>query len=512
VNQQHASWWETRWLAALLILISALPLLWPDIPPFVDLPGHMASYKAELDYARSPSLQHFYTFRWSLIGNLGVNLLVLPLGRLIGLEPAVKLILLCVPPLTVAGFLWVAREVHGRIPPTALFALPLAYNFPLNFGFVNFCLSMALMFPALALWLRLGRVEQARLRALLFVPLSCLVWLAHVYGWAMLCVTAFSAEWIRAQDRGLKPVRAGSAAALHCLPLGIAVLPLLIWRSGDVGGATESWFSVIPKLNYLITPLRDRWAWLDLPSVLLLFGLLVLAWRSPRLAFSRSLGAAVIVLGIAYLLLPQRIFGSAYADMRLYPFTLALAVLAVRPQPGASEAFRRTLAMIGLAFFLFRIGVNTASFRLYDQSYDRELAALNHVPMGARLVSFVGTPCRGDWTMHRLDHLPALALVRREAFSNDQWSVPGAQMLQTRYAAAEPFARDPSQIVRLRDCPINRWRRLDESLRLFPRGAFDYLWLINPPAYDPRLTASLQPVWRGGASILFRIPHPERTR
>ncbi|MFO3796683.1 MAG: S1C family serine protease, partial [Anaerolineales bacterium] len=38
--------------------------------------------------------------------------------------------------------LWIAREVHGRIPPTALFALPLAYSYPFQFGFVNFALSI----------------------------------------------------------------------------------------------------------------------------------------------------------------------------------------------------------------------------------------------------------------------------------------------------------------------------------------------------------------------------------
>ena len=42
--------------------------------------------------------------------------------------------------MTVAGFLWVAREVHGRVPPTAFFALPFIYGYPFLFGFVNFTL------------------------------------------------------------------------------------------------------------------------------------------------------------------------------------------------------------------------------------------------------------------------------------------------------------------------------------------------------------------------------------
>jgi hypothetical protein len=56
----------------------------------------------------------------------------------------VKLIILTIPVLTVGGLLWVAYEVHGRVPPTALFAVPFAFNFPFLFGFVNFALAMAL--------------------------------------------------------------------------------------------------------------------------------------------------------------------------------------------------------------------------------------------------------------------------------------------------------------------------------------------------------------------------------
>ena len=107
--------------------------------------------------------------------------------------------------------------------------------------------------------------------------------------------------------------------------------------------------------------------------------------------------------------------------------------------------------------------------------------------------------------MARLDHLPGIAAVRRDAFSNDQWSVRGAQLDQVAYAPAGVFGRDPSQIVRLHDCSVNRWPTIDMSLRQFPRAAFDYLWLINPPAWDKKLTAGMVPVWTNGRSVLFRI-------
>ncbi|HEY0312152.1 MAG TPA: hypothetical protein VGC56_06615 [Allosphingosinicella sp.] len=498
-------WWQSRWGVAAIALACALPLLWPSIPPLLDLPGHMAAYKVELDYAHSPYLRGYYSLHWAPMGNLGVNLLILPMAKWFGLELGTKLIVLAIPPLTALGFLWTAREMHGRIPPTALFAVPLAYCYPFVFGFVNFAMSMALGFLAFALWARLGRLGRWRLRALLFPPITALVWLAHTFGWGTLGILAFSFEFVRGRDRGEAPVRAALRAALECLPLILPIILMLVWRSGDVAGKTEGWFSLGSKISYMKFALRDRWIWLDLPAILLVYGLVVAALAKRRLGMSRVLAAGAAFLFLAYLCIPQRIFGSGYADMRLFPYTLAAAVLAIRPATDASPRLMRGLALAGLLFIGVRLAGNSWSFALYDAEVQRELPALDRLPRGARLVSFVGTPCRTQWHWTRLDHLPGLAVVRREAFANDQWSVAGAQLNRASYPQAGAFQTDPSQIVRLGPCSVNRWPTLDKSLRAFPRGAFDYLWLINPPAWDRSLTAGMVPVWTNGRSMLFRI-------
>ena len=198
-------WWQTRWFVLAATLLACVPLLWPEIPPLVDLPGHMGRYRVQLDGAHYPWISHWYNFSWSLIGNLGVDLLVIPLSKIFGLELAVKLIVMAIPALTVAGLLWIAREVHGRIPATALFALPLAYSHPFHFGFVNFALSMALALNAFGLWLRLARLGKLKLRAMIFVPLSAAIWVTHAFGWGTLGVLAFSAELIRQHDMRRQP-------------------------------------------------------------------------------------------------------------------------------------------------------------------------------------------------------------------------------------------------------------------------------------------------------------------
>src|SRR5690349_8323748 len=90
-------WWQRRWCVLALSLLAAVPLLWPDIPPLVDLPGHMGRYRVELEIANSPLFQQWYSFRWELIGNLGIDLLILPFGKLLGVELGTKLIVIAIP-------------------------------------------------------------------------------------------------------------------------------------------------------------------------------------------------------------------------------------------------------------------------------------------------------------------------------------------------------------------------------------------------------------------------------
>src|SRR4051794_7939156 len=150
--EEARPWWQRRWFLALVVLATMVPLIYPAVPPLVDLPGHIGRYRVELDLGHSPWLQQYYGYHWAAIGNLGVDILVLGFGPLFGLELGVKLIVLAIPPMTAAGMLWAAREVHGRVPPTAFFALPFIYGLPFMFGFANFALSVAVAFLAFGLW------------------------------------------------------------------------------------------------------------------------------------------------------------------------------------------------------------------------------------------------------------------------------------------------------------------------------------------------------------------------
>jgi len=482
-----------------------VPLLYPPVPPLVDLLGHMGRYRVELDLDHSPWLQRYYDYHWAAIGNLGVDLLVIPLGKLFGLELAVKLIVLAIPPLTAAGFLWVAREVHGRIPPTVFFALPFIYGYPFLFGFVNFTLSVALAFLAFGLWLRLGRLERTGLRSWLFAPISLVVFFCHTYGWGLLGLMCFSADAVRLHDRGRSWWRAGLEAALHTSVMALPILVMLIWRSETHGGETSSWFEWKIKWRWIYSALRDRWKWFDIGSLAAAALAFLYAIFSRKLTLSRNLAFSAIVLAACFAMLPRIIFGSAYADMRLVPYLMAVALLAIRFRGAPDRRTAQVLAVLGLVFFATRTAANTISLGIAANDQSAKLQAVDLMPRGARVISMVGMPCQEYWPMLRNGHLGAMVIVRREGFSNDQWLLEGVNLLDLKYRAAGYYAADPSQLVRPNRCRDPLHRMIDVSLAALPRADFDYVWLIDVPPYDPSLVGGLQPVWRGPGSILYRL-------
>jgi hypothetical protein len=502
-------WWESRLCLALVVLATMVPLLYPAIPPLVDLFGHMGRYRVELDLGHSRWLQQYYDYHWAAIGNLGVDVLVIPLGKLLGLEAAVKLIVLAIPPLTAIGFLWVASEVHGRIPPTAFFALPFIYGYPFLFGFVNFALSVALAFLAFGLWLRLGRLNRTALRGWLFVPISLVVFFAHTYGWGLLGLMCFSADAVRLHDNGRPWWRAGIEAALHTSVMTLPIIVMLIWRSETHGGQTIDWFDWKVKWRWVYSALRDRWKWFDIGSLIAvaLVFLYAIANRvfGRSLTLSRNLAFSAIVLAISFVIIPRIVFGSAYADMRLIPYLFAVALLAIRFRAVPARTTAQVLAVLGLLFFATRTAANTVSLGMAGADQRALLGAIDLMPEGARVITLTGMTCSEYWPPLRNSHLGAMVIVRRDGFSNDQWLLEGVNLLDLKYRAAGYFAADPSQLVRPNNCRDPLHRTIDESLAALPRSDFDFVWLIDVPPYDPTLVQGLRLVWRGPGSVLYRL-------
>jgi hypothetical protein len=464
----------------------------------------MARYRVQIDIANDPLLQRNWGFHWAIIGNLGDDLLVWPLAKLIGLERAVWVIVTAIPPLLAWGMVRTVRTIHGRLPGTALAALPFALAYPFQFGFVNFWLGVALAFHAFAFWPRTNGLRHW----LVFVPVGLALWTCHAFAWGVFGVLVGSWELAQALGRSpLRPIAAIWGVVARCAPLLLALIPMLLWREGH-GMATYGWFLWPMKLIWFTEALRDQWRQLDISSLSAIQSALVgvIVWvfvRDRRLAIDPHLGIATIVLALLYLIMPYQQFGSGYADTRMAPLVMMVAILAVAPPVGRID---RYCAVAAVVLLTIRLTVSASGFAAYDRDFTSHLRALDYIKRGSKVAALVASPCPKPWREPRTQHLASLAVVRRDAFVNTHWDVGGAELLRPIGAVGTAFNADPSQFVFVRRRCLSDLRpRLAQRIAAVPRDLFDYVWVFG---FDPkRLPAypGLRPLYADGASVLYAV-------
>lgn len=485
-----------RRLVALLALAACLPLLpWP-VAPLTDLPGHIGRYRILAEAGEGPLARHF-AVGWAVIGNLGVDLAVLALRPLLDVEAAARLVVTLIPALFVAALLWAGREAHGRVPPAAGFAVPIAYAYPFQLGFVNFWLATALAFAGLALWLRLARVADVRWRLALFAPVACLVWFAHSFGWALLGLFVWGAEWARARER-LGPVRAAVHAAALCLPLALP-LALMLGAAEPMRGDTGDWLGPAKKARWLAALLCERWRWWDVAGAVAIYCLLWAALRSKRLGFAPVLGVPAALGLVAFLLLPRLFQGGAYVDMRVLAPSVALALVAIRGDPDAELRVWR----LGLGFAGLRLAGTALAFLFYAQGQQAALRAISALDPGGAVLVLVDEPESDRWAHRRWTHLAGLATARRRVFHNAHWAVPGQHAIRPLHPRAAPFDRDPSHLVRPPG-GVDETIGFDRALAAFDRCSFGQVWTLGFPPGRAR-ARDLRLQWSDEMSAVYRV-------
>ena len=143
----------------------------------------------------------------------------------------------------------------------------------------------------------------------------------------------------------------------------------------------------------------------------------------------------------------------------------------------------------------------------------------------ARVVVVAGGTVQQDFTLRNVANTLAPIVVGSRATHTaaDELAVPvdvftpemirsqgtteTAQIL-AQLAPSVNFPRqsvsDASEIVSPNNCPYRRWW-VDRALAAQPRDRFDYVWMLNPPPFDPELTDGMSLVWSGAKSRLYRI-------
>lgn len=496
--------WLDRWPALLIVLlVTIVPLLLVRFPPMVDLYGHLGRFAIQTELAQRPELQPYFSYDWKLIGNLGADILVQALHPVMGLETAVHFVVILTQLLGALGLLLVSREIHGRVTPFAVAAITLLYGYPFNYGFINFALAMSLALLAFAAWLRLRRIGRELLAVLWLAVTGSAIWVCHTYGWAFLGLLTGSAMLAEVYRLRMHPVSAVIRIVAHCSPLFLPVVPMVLWRAESAGPLGSGW-SLPYKFTWLFSPFRSVWKPLDIAALAVVAGLLYWVRLSRQATFDLGVGIAAALCVAFFFILPAWVFGSAFADMRLLPYGLAVGLVAISTaRVGAREM--RIAGLTALGFFGVQMTATSAAYVVQDRVVEAALPALKHIPKGARVAYFVIKPCAVRWTVPVLDHGSGAALARRSAFVNDQWQQPGLNPLKVHYPAGEPFTHDPSHIVQSDTCKANFLPKVSPTLARVPQAAFTHVWVVSYTPERYTVPKGFVEVPGTGSGQLYRI-------
>ncbi|MBJ6120760.1 hypothetical protein [Sphingomonas mollis] len=470
-------------------------------PLLIDLPAHVARYHVERNLPFTPELSRFFTYSWRYLPNLGVDLSVAFLSQWMNVETAARLVAATIPPIGAAGMLWLGYRLHGRITATTLLSLPLNYAYPLIFGFVNSCLAVSLSFVVCAGWLTLEQRGRTRWSAVLLAVAAPVIITAHMIGYGVMGLMIAGVAAGQAIRRGHPALEVLKTVALKALPLSWPLILLLFWRNDQTGTAGR-WFDFALDARWLLMILRERHNAFDIASAGLLYGAALLPLLV-RHRFASDLRALVpaILLWICVFLMPSQIVGSEFAAVRLIAPALALSLLAVRE----SKPLPRWVWGAAFAFVLLRLIVSTVTFVDVSQKADRELALLDRVRSGSRVVAIWLTDCRRDWEPPRYSHLGAFATVRRNALVNGHFMSSGQQLMALVPNADDALTAAPSMISAE---PCERLGQKDSAadiVRRLPWRHIDYLWLIDIGDLPLPLPIAARQIATTGQSRLLRV-------
>ncbi|MFM5923326.1 MAG: hypothetical protein ACKOPG_03965 [Novosphingobium sp.] len=452
---------EFVWLGVVLALLSALPVLVATYPQLVDYPAHMARFHIMLARDSSPWLQQYYTFDWRWMGNLGADMLIRPLAAIMPLETAGRVIAGIIPPLTAASLLTAEWAVRRRIGMASLLAFAFVWSPGALLGFLNFGLAQAAALFAFALWVKL---DGKPWRAPLFVPIGVFVWLCHVSGWGILGIMVFGYEWHK--DKSWR-------AFVAPWPLFFPFVSLLLNASPgqppSYGPAPQFY-----KWSSWKQAMRGTFQWVDYGMAIGVCLLLAVSLFFKK--WDGKLGWAAAIMLLSSLALPRHIFGGDLVDARMISAGLMVGVLCL------SWRAPRWIVLLVPAVFLFRLAYTTIDWSRDSRETASALEALDGLPKGARIASYVVTE-RSEWGYNGKEHICGYAVMRLDALSNCNFALPGIHMITIREGG--PFFRDPFHRLN-----HHAGRKIDIS-DYNPAFKAEWLWYVGqempyklPPGYE----------------------------
>lgn len=461
----------------LVWLLAAVPITVVEVPPLVDYPGQLARVHILANWAHLTGYDKFYRRDWALLPNLGLDIVAVPLAKVLPAITAMRVFFVLMLGALVLGGALLSRATSGRWTVWAFAPSLLVYNEILAFGFLNFLFALGIAFIALALHINSRDRPPSRriIREFLFM---IALFFSHFMALAIYGAMAGAYDFLST----LAERRPWKALVKDYLILGAcACVPLLLMvfsptRTEAHRGVMFS--EVMWKLHkVLLTMDTGQGAWDVLFAVAVAVAVISLIARG-YLRVHRVMAGVAAAIIVVFAVTPYRIGYASNLDLRMPLVVLFLGMAALEMRSEHSPIVVATLIVL----LLFRVSTTTQHFYRSGVELERMRADLAVLPPGALVFTATGASAHvwspSEWSPP-LPHASELLLLREPFFSETLFTSRTQQpLIRTR-----AFSRlDVPGINDASEMELERYAvRMTSVLSAARRTEPAYVYLLKGP-------------------------------
>ena len=480
-------------VGAHLLLIWAFPY-----PPIVDWPNHMARHYLEARALRGLSLPSGYEVSYSLLPNLGSDLIVPLLLQIFPLTVASRLFLTFNVLACWLGFaLFVGRQAtrSGTACGASILVLPWLLTTSFFLGFLNYTSGAGLAFLVFVNYLRLSEKDrESPLQLALHASLVALLYIWHLAALGIYIVLHASHLLMHAIKHGLstktnsdvfKKTLIGVAVLV---PAGAVVVTLTATHTALDHGIV--WHGAGQKIKTAVALMSTYNVVADVTVVALWMAALAAMFRIEAMRRTQLeldwLHVATFTFLILYIALPMKLGTTWAVDTRaLLPFLICCIALIGR-LPARRVIFGTVLALIAT---LVHVGTIYVSWANFGDVYAQHLNFIRQLPVGARILGLF----TNDISQFKNDiHVIAWAVPERQAMVSSLFAFEGQQPLRVNVNMMGPFAQITDNRIII---DVERVRR----------ASFDYVWCFNPKNREVIVPADWTRVYSVSSITVWKI-------
>jgi hypothetical protein len=519
--------WETLTLYVVLAVLALVPVLTVSFPPLADLPNHLARAYIMGNLGSNADLQRHYAIVWQLVSFQSSDLILPLLVNWVGLEAAGRIFIAATFAVLIGGAGALHKVLFGRVGFWPAAAFLLLYNFMFAWGLLSFLFTAGLSLFFLAAWIRTSEREST-LRSLAFALGALAIFFCHFFAFTFLALAVAAFElgrWLK--DRRQLVRRVIFSGAVFIVP---AALFLMAPRSpiplASVYGGSDD------KARAILSPFNMYFEWPDYVLVLITIAVFYVGCRKRLLTLAAPMRWPLIAIGVAAILMPNRLMSVWGCDFRL-PTIVLLMLIAGTDLVCRTRKQALMVAGALAALMLARVATVTADWRPMADDFAEARAAMSVFERGSKVVVVQSFYDRRDppaASVFPYRHVAAFAVVDRDVF------LPHLFTLATPLRFVDPegvLATDQLAVFRKPEWhprapafaaadaqTVQQVERVQGAIQQFDQATstidwsdwpeqFDYLIDFNYGAQDNPVPALLTEIHRGSYFAIFRIHPPE---